>query len=60
MKITTLKNIIKEEINNTENKDNLSPQITFKIYDVLKDKFPEIGAKYTASSFYHFLKDNIK
>lgn len=48
-----LKNPIKENI-------SLSPDLAFKIYDILKSQFPEIGKEYTKSAFYYFLNDNIK
>ena len=39
---------------------NIDTTIAFKIYDVLKSKYPQIGKDYTKSSFFYFLNDNIK
>ena len=39
---------------------NIDTTIVFKIYDVLKSKYPQIGKDYTKSSFFYFLNDNVK
>ena len=50
-----LKKAIKEIILK-ENKDiKIEPNIAFKIYDILKTKYPQIGKDFTKSAFYSFL-----
>ena len=54
-----LRNIIKELIKE-DSSFNIDTNTAFKIYDVLKSKYPQIGKDYNKSSFFHFLNDNIK
>ena len=37
----------------------IEPKTAFKIYDILKKEYPEIGNDHTASSFYHLLNKNL-
>lgn len=54
-----LRNIVKELIN--ENSlFNLKPDLAFKIYDILKTEYPQIGNDYTKSSFFYFINDKLK
>jgi hypothetical protein len=54
-----LRDIIKEVVK--ENTSfNIDTTTAFKIYDVLKSKYPQIGKDYTKSSFFYFLNDSIK
>lgn len=39
---------------------NLEPSSVFQIYDALKNEFPEIGRKYTASAFFYMLNSKVK
>jgi hypothetical protein len=50
-----IKGVIKEN-----SSFNIDTTTAFKIYDILKSKYPQIGKDYTKSSFFHFLNDSIK
>lgn len=55
-----LRSIIKELIKE-DSLFNIDPTIAYKIYHLLKSKYPKIGEDYAkASFFFHFLNDNLK
>jgi len=48
-----LKEMIKKELN--ESLFKIDPDLAFSIYNILKNKYPEIGMDFTASAFLIFL-----
>ena len=58
-----ISNIIKETLKQPLKENNetiVVPELAFKIYKVLSDKYPDIKREFTASAFFTFLNDNIK
>jgi len=54
-----LRTMIKELVN--ENTSfNLDPKLAFKLYDILKSEYPQIGNDHTKSSFFYFLNEKLK
>jgi len=53
---TKLKKLLQENIDGLS---KIEPKIAFKIYKALAKEFPEIGRKFTESSFYYFLDKNL-
>jgi hypothetical protein len=54
---SALKEMIKKEL--TESLFKIDPDLAFKIYDILKTKYPEIGMDFSASSFLMFLNNEL-
>lgn len=54
---SALKEMIKKEL--TESLFKIDPDLAFKIYDILKTKYPEIGMDFSASSFLMFLNKEL-
>jgi hypothetical protein len=55
MKKSELKELIKEELNSF----NIEPNLAFKIYDILKDVYPEIKRD-SKSNFFYLINDGLK
>jgi len=62
-KLNQIRQFIREEIKNTikeeETMFKIEPKITFKIYDILKKHYPEIGNDYTKSSFFYLINNEL-
>ena len=54
---SALKEMIKKEL--TESLFKIDPDLAFKIYNILKTKYPEIGMDFTASAFLMFLNEKL-
>ena len=58
-----LRLLIREEIKNTIKEEEtifkIEPKVTFKIYDILKKHYPEIGNDYTKVSFFYLINNEL-
>jgi hypothetical protein len=56
MKKTELIKLIKEEMYSF----SIEPNLAFKIYDILSQKYPEIKNKETKTSFFYLIDNGLK
>ena len=59
MKKSELKELIKEEIKEEMNSFSIDPNLAFKIYDILKEVYPEIKRD-SKSNFFYLINDGLK
>ena len=55
-----IRNMVKEIFGQSNKMFNINTDLAFKIYDILKLEYPEIGKNHTKTSFFHFLNDKLK
>jgi len=62
-KIKQIRQFIREQIKNTIKEEEtifkIEPNLTFKIYDILKKQYPEIGNDHTKSSFFYLINNEL-
>ena len=48
-----------DELTEEKSMFNINPKLAFRLYDILKVKFPEIAQEFTQSAFFTFLNENL-
>ena len=48
-----------DELTEEKSMFNINPKLAFRLYDILKVKFPEVGQEFTESAFFTFLNENL-